>query len=302
MLSDGPCSPARRVDLPLLRLAGRGEIPHQIGYKEQTMPEGDTIYRAAATLRRALLGKTVTRFETSVDSVAAVDAQTPVAGRTVDTVEARGKHLLITFGDLVLHTHMRMTGSWHIYRPGEPWQKPAHQAHVTIYTDEFVAPCFTAPVVELLTARQAARHPDLTALGPDAITEEFDASEARARMRQRPEVEIGVALLNQRVMAGVGNVYKSEVLFLKRVSPFHKVGELSDETLDALIAESHRLLRLNTTGGRRRTRFGLSERDRLWVYGRSGEPCRQCGTRIQMRRQGLDARSTYYCPVCQSTG
>jgi endonuclease-8 len=170
---------------------------------------------------------------------------------------------------------------------------------VTIFTEDFVAPCFNAPIVELLTANEAARHKGLAELGPDAITPEFNKEEALARTRRRPEIPIGVALMNQRIMSGVGNVYKSEVLFLKRVSPFILVGDLADDVLEGLIEESHRLLRLNTTGGSRRTMFGLNERERLWVYGRSGQLCRVCGTKILMRRQGLDGRSTYYCPQCQ---
>ena len=285
------------------------------------MPEGDTLYRAATTLRKALLNRIVTRFDASVPQVEQMAAALPVVGRVVSAVESRGKHLLITFAvtdapagsatgevaeptdsppALVLHTHLRMTGSWHVYRPGEAWQKPTRYAKVVIYTDVFVAPCFSAPVVELLTASQARRHSNLVELGPDAITEEFDSGEALRRMRRLPEVEIGVALMNQRVLSGVGNVYKSEVLFLQRLSPFARVGELPDETLAALIAESHRLLRLNRERGARRTMFGLNERDRLWVYGRSGEPCRICTTLIRMRRQGLDGRSTYYCPACQA--
>jgi endonuclease-8 len=284
------------------------------------MPEGDTLFRAATTLRKALLGRIVTRFESEVPGVAVVDDRTPVAGRRVSAVEARGKHLLITFSvepseneptpdtsapnasDLILHTHLRMTGSWHVYRPGERWQKPERYAKVVIYTDAFVAPCFSAPVVELLTEWQTQRHTDLQELGPDAMTDEFDAEEAKQRLLRRPEVEIGVALMNQRLMAGVGNVYKSEVLFMLRVSPFAKVGELGESMIEQLVAESHRLLRLNQDRGSRRTVFGLSERDRLWAYGRSGEPCRVCGATIHMRRQGLDARSTYYCPHCQGTG
>ncbi len=295
------------------------------------MPEGDTLYRTAVTLRKALLGREVTRFETSVETVAVVDRNTPVAGRTISGVEARGKHLLITLapsegaahppveqssipipsvgmpdlhqpGDpvLVLHTHLRMTGSWHIYRPGERWQKPERYAKVVLYTEAFVAPCFSAPVVELLTERQASRHPDLVELGPDAMTDEFDSEEAFARLRRHPDVPIGVALMNQRLMSGVGNVYKSEVLFTQRVSPFALVRDLGDATLRALIAESNRLLRLNRGRTVRRTVFGLSEHDRLWAYGRSGQPCRVCGDTIRMRRQGTDARSTYFCPRCQS--
>jgi endonuclease VIII len=274
------------------------------------MPEGDTIYLTAATLRKALLDREITRFESAVPEVARIDARTPVAGRRVSAVEPRAKHLLIAFAPpegapeplpkLVLHTHMRMIGSWHIYRPGERWQKPARMAKVVLHTEEFVAPCFNAPVVELLTERQAERHPDLVTLGPDAITPEFDPQEARARMRRHPDDEIGVALLNQRLLSGVGNIYKSETLFTQRLSPFLKVVVLPDETLERLIAEAHRLLRANREEGNRRTVFGLSQRDRLWVYGRSGEPCRVCGETIRMRRQGADARSTYYCPRCQS--
>lgn len=271
-------------------------------------------------LRKALAGKEVAGFETSLDEVRYANARRPVAGRLVHAVEARGKHLLIVFrsrepspptktperlqmelleGDMVLHTHLRMTGSWHIYRPGEAWQKPARYAKAVITTGDFVAPCFSAPVVELLSARETARHQGIVTLGPDAITPEFDPVLARTNLRRRAELEIGVALMNQRVMAGVGNVFKSEIMFIRRVSPFTRVGDLSDTELDGLIEEAHRLLRLNTERGIRKTMFHLDERQRLWAYGRSGEPCRVCGMRILMRRQGLDGRSTYYCPQCQ---
>jgi endonuclease-8 len=268
------------------------------------MPEGDTLFRAAATLRKALLGKRLTGFETDVETVRNRIEGLALVGREITLVEARGKHLLIRLGaedegSLTLRTHLRMKGSWHIYRPGETWRKPVHYARVVLRTDDFVAVCFSAPEVELLTERQVARHPDLSRLGPDAITDEFNAEEAFARLRRRPELPIGVGLLNQRALSGVGNVYKSEVMFLKRVSPFLLIRELSDEVLMGLVQESHRLLQLNQTGGRRRTHFSLSEHARLWVYGRSGEPCRVCETRVKMRRQGLDGRSTYYCPRCQ---
>jgi endonuclease-8 len=275
------------------------------------MPEGDTLFRAATVLRKALLGQVVTGFETSVDTARAVASDHPVEGRTITGVEARGKHLLITLAlptpntqhptpTLVLHTHLRMTGSWHLYRPGEPWRKPERYAKVVLRTTDWVAPCFSAPVVGLLTERRAARHAQLQALGPDAMTEEFDREDALARLRRHPDVEIGVALMNQRLMAGVGNVYKSEVLFVRRVCPFSRVGELADEALEELVDEAHRLMRLNEARGARRTMFGLRESERLWVYGRSGEPCRVCGETVRMRRQGMDARSTYYCPQCQA--
>lgn len=284
------------------------------------MPEGDTLYRIAGTLQKALCGRIVTRFDTALDEIARIDGRTPVAGRMVSGVDALGKHLLIvlrrvdgpgdaiacpeSFGlelralDLVLHTHLRMTGSWHVYRPGEAWQKPAHNAKVVLRTDEFVAPCFSAPVVELLTARESTRHPQLSTRGPDAMTDDFDAARAREGLKLRADLPIGVAIMDQRAMAGVGNVYKSEVLFLRRISPFTPVRDLSDSDLDGLIAESHKLLVLNRTSTMRQTNFSLS-RERLWVYGRSGSPCLVCGTIVKMRRQGAEGRSTYFCPYCQ---
>jgi endonuclease-8 len=277
------------------------------------MPEGDTLYRTATTLRKALVGQVVTEFETTVTAVAVVAEEHPVAGRRVSAVDPRGKHLLITLIPpeqepsppagppvLVLHTHLRMTGSWHLYRPAERWQKPPSYARVVLHTASFVAPCFSAPVVELLTQNQAERHADLRGLGPDAITEEFDLEAALARLQQHGDTPIGVALLNQRVFAGVGNVYKSEVLFLGRVSPFTPVAEVPVEKLRSLLADSHRLLRLNRARGVRRTHNSLRDDARLWAYGRTGEPCRVCGHPIRMRRQGMDARSTYFCEVCQA--
>jgi endonuclease-8 len=284
------------------------------------MPEGDTLYRTAVTLRKALAGRTVTAFTSTVDTVAAMDSAQPLAGRVVAAVESCGKHLLIVFrkaqsqtpikvpdrlplslmpADLVLHTHLRMTGSWHIYRPGEAWRKPAGYAKAVIATDAFVAPCFSAPLVELLTARETARRQGLITLGPDAIAEDFDATEARNLLRRRGDLPIGVAIMDQQAMAGVGNVFKSEVLFIRRLSPFAPVRTLADQTLAELIAEARKLLLINRTIGNRRTVFRLDERQRLWVYGRSGEPCRVCGAVILMERQGYDGRSTYYCPECQ---
>lgn len=282
------------------------------------MPEGDTLFRTATVLRKALLDQPVIGFESRVTAVAAFHARTPVTGRCVTAVDARGKHLLITFSypargcdmeiggagatSLVLHTHLRMTGSWHLYRPADRWLKPEGRAVVVIRTANFVAPCFSAPVVELMTERQSQRHPDLVELGPDAITSDFDGAEACARMRARPQLEVGVALMNQRVLAGVGNVYKSEILFIRRMSPFRRIADLADDELEPLITEAHRLLRLNTDRGARRTRFALDESGRLWVYGRSGDACRICAMPIRMRRQGVDARSTYFCSRCQNVG
>lgn len=289
------------------------------------MPEGDTLFRAAATLRKALLGESVTQFDSTVPLVSIIAQQRVISGRKIAAVEARGKHLLVVFrlldpadpvleekivvppaldlellrGDMVLHTHLRMTGSWHIYRPGETWKKPTRLAKAVIHSTSYVVPCFNAPVVELLTAREAARHPQLATLGPDAMTDGFDRDAAFQRLRSRPEIPVGVGLMNQRNIAGVGNVYKSEVLFIMRTSPFVNIGSLSDDQLYGIVDESHKLLQLNETRGIRQTRFTLNSRVRLWAYGRGGQPCLVCGTAIQMRRQGLDGRSTYYCSHCQ---
>jgi len=271
------------------------------------MPEGDTIYHAATVLRRVLLGKRLTGFDTTVPQVAAVTATRPLVGRVVQDVVSRGKHLLVVFrdaeagptDDLTLHTHMRMTGSWHVYRAGVPWKKPERLAKVVLRVPGLEAPCFSAPVVELLTASEIARHPALTRLGPDAIAEAFDEREVRARLNARPDLTVGEGLLLQQAMAGVGNVFKSEILFLERVNPFSRIGDLPDETLDRLIAQSRRLLLLNRGPGSRRTRATLDPAGRIWVYRRSGRGCYRCGTAIQMRRQGFNARSTYFCPNCQ---
>lgn len=273
------------------------------------MPEGDTIYRTATVLRRTLEGKRLTGFETHVPQVAARAARHQMAGRIVQGVAARGKHLLITFrdpaacpiADLILHTHLGMTGSWHVYRSGVPWKKPARFAKVVLRVEGIDAPCFSAPVVELLTPREVESHPGLAGLGPDAIVDEFDGREVRVRLKARPDLAIGEALLLQSAMAGVGNVFKSEILFLERVNPFARIGDLSDESLDRVIAQARRLLLLNRRPKSRQTRATLDPQGRIWAYRRSGRPCYRCGAAIQMRRQGERARSTYFCPRCQGT-
>ena len=267
------------------------------------MPEGDTIWRAAAALRAALAGRVITAFRTTSPDISPA-AERAVLGRSVTKVEARGKHLLMTFArgddELVLHTHMRMNGEWHIYRAGERWRRSASRARAIIETDSFVAPCFDAPVIELLRAQDVAHHPALVALGPDAMTDAFDVEESLSRLRAAPERELAVALLDQRTVAGLGNVLKSEALFTARVSPFARVADLDDEALRALLLEGHRLLRTNRTVSGRRTRFVLDGRQRLWVYGRAGEPCHVCAAPIGSAAQGEDARRTYWCPVCQA--
>jgi endonuclease-8 len=275
------------------------------------MPEGDTIFRAARTLHRALEGQTVVRFETVLPQLARVDADAPLVGRTVERVEARGKHILMYFsGDLILRTHMRMNGRWHIYRPGERWRVPQRDMRLVIGTTEYEAVAFRVPVAEFRTAAGLARDPVIQALGPDLLDPAADIDDAVRRLRDLKQLPIGDALLNQRGVAGIGNVFKSEALFEARVSPFAPVASLSDDTLrelvltarQQLVRNTHDALRSGPTpriGMRRTTRFAHPAA-RLWVYGRAGAPCWRCQTPIAAAKNGDDARLTYYCPECQA--
>jgi endonuclease-8 len=179
-----------------------------------------------------------------------------------------------------------------------------------IATDDFEAIGFNVPIAELISEADLARHDQLTKLGPDLLSATFDAAEALERMRSQPHAAAADALLDQRVMAGVGNVYKSEVLFECRISPFVPVRALDDAQLEALITTARRFLSINATGARapmttytgyRRTTGRDAPSERLWVYGRARLPCRRCGTPIAVRKHGLDARLTYWCPKCQSS-
>ena len=273
------------------------------------MPEGDTIFRAARTLHRALAGKPVVRFESVFPHLTRVHEDTPLTGRTIDDVRAAGKHLLMRFsGDLLLRTHMRMNGSWHIYRPGERWQRPRRSMRIIVGTADFEAVGFDIPVAEMLREKDLRRHEELRQLGPDLLGETFDAGEAARRIRDRGGREIADVLLNQRVLAGIGNVYKSEVLFACGVSPFAPVSSLTDEQVACLLSTARRFLRANVTDslaamttytGFRRTTRRADPKERLWVYGRAGDPCRKCGAPIRLRAQGRDARLTYWCDRCQ---
>ncbi len=189
------------------------------------MPEGDTILRAARALGRSLEGKPVTSFSSPLPALTDAD----LAGRRVDAVEARGKNLLIRFDDgRALVTHMRMTGSWHLYEPGQPWKKPARLARAVLATADAVAVCFNAPVVELLSPRQLVRSERLRRLGPDVLGPAFDASEAVRRLAALPDTPLGEALLAQSALAGIGNIYKSETLFACRADPFAPVAAFTD--------------------------------------------------------------------------
>lgn len=259
------------------------------------MPEGDTIYRAATRLRPILEQQPIERAQSSL---AGIDASSLV-GHITERVEARGKHLLFHLDDgRVLHSHMGMTGSWHIYRPGEAWLKPAHRASIELACPRHVVVCFTPKTLELLSPAGLRRHPYLHKLGPDLLGGPWRDEEVIRRFRTHDRTSIGEAIMNQTIVCGVGNVYKSEVLFLLRHHPLTPVGSLRDEQILEIVTTSRDLMQQNLSGYPRTTRHSLDGR-RKWLYGRSGEPCFKCGTAVEMIRQGDLGRSTYFCPQCQ---
>jgi len=273
------------------------------------MPEGDTIFRAARTLHRALAGNEVTAFESMLPALNRIHQDAPLTGRTIERVSAVGKHLFIHFsGNLVLRTHMRMNGSWHIYRSGERWQRPRRDMRIVLRTADFEAVGFAIPVAEFITGTRLSRHREIRSLGPDVLSDTFDVAIVVENLRSRSSSQIADALINQRVLAGLGNVYKSEVLFLSSVNPFLQVEALSDSQLTSIVETGRRVLKMNvseglqmmtTFGGLRRTTHRSAPTERLWVYGRARLPCRRCGTPIRVRKQGVDARLTYWCSTCQ---
>jgi endonuclease-8 len=278
------------------------------------MPEGDTIYRSARALQKAIGGKVVTGFDTGLAKLASVNDNAPIAGRTVERVTSHGKWLLIYFsGDLILVTHMLMSGTWHLYRTGEKWWMGRDRMRAVIHTADWQAVAFNVPVAEFYTARTLERNSQIPKLGPDILSSNFTVETGAERLRQHglanPDAEIGVVLLNQRVLAGLGNVYKSEVPFVAGVNPFRAMKTITPKELDVMAELSQKYMQANvldgsgdgiiTYSGNRRTTNSSNREERLWVYGRQGQECRRCGAKIMMRKQGEQARSTYWCPECQ---
>jgi endonuclease-8 len=254
------------------------------------MPEGDTIFRAARALNEALAGRTVTRFESVFPRIARDDHHFTIRGRTIERVDALGKHLLMWFsGDLVLRTHLRMDGVWHIYRRGARWRRPHSAMRIVIATPEYEAVAFNVPVAELIRGSALERSPAIRNLGPDILAEEFDATDAVRRITTTPEIDIAEALLNQEAVAGIGNIFKCEALYASGLDPFTRVADLSREDIARLVEKARRLMRASVAG--RRMAFS--------VYGRGGRPCRRCGATIARRKEGDEARVTYWCPRCQ---
>lgn len=255
------------------------------------MPEGDTLLRTARTLSRVLAGKRVIAFSSSKLPHARL------VGRIVDSVDAKGKHLLVRFDDgRVLHSHMRMSGEWHVYRSGERWQRGVHRARCVIEVEGFVAVAFDVPTIRLLERSETPSDPTLSQLGPDVLAPSFDVDEATRRLRALGDREIGDAIVDQRAVSGIGNIYKSESLFAARIHPRTRVCDLDDALLHALLSHTRRIMRASLPS---MTKSATRVKERPSVYGRAGLPCRRCGARIERIRQSDLARSTYFCPGCQ---
>jgi endonuclease-8 len=275
------------------------------------MPEGDTLFRTARTLGRALIGKPIVGFRSTYPLLTRFHDDTPLTGQTVERVESRGKWLLIHFsGGGTLATHLLMNGSWHIYRHGERWQQPRFNMRIVIENSDYIAVGFKVPVARMHTAQSLARDTKIPRAEIDVLSANFDADAAALRVLAHKHEEIADVLLHQEVLAGVGNVFKSEVCFVAGVNPFCRVAALSPGHAASLIAVSQKLVAANvledsgdtivTYGGRmRRTTHESDPGARLYVYGRKGEPCRKCGETVCMRVQGPDARVTFWCPRCQ---
>jgi len=260
------------------------------------MPEGDTVWLAGRRLHDALAGHVLLRSDFRVPALATVDLR----GRHILEVLPRGKHLFTRIeGALTLHTHFRMDGSWHLYRPGDRWRGgPTWQVRVVLATADWQAVGYRLPVVELIAT--AEEDTVVGHLGPDLLGADWDPGHAVRRLSADPGREIGPALLDQRNLAGIGNLYKSEVLFLHGTSPWTPVSEVAE--LPALLERAHRLMMANR-GRSEQVTTGDSRPGRsLWVYERTGRPCWRCGSRIRSADQGAaDAqpRRSYWCPACQ---
>ena len=263
------------------------------------MPEGDTILKAARILDRALAGAIVTKFEPrTAPSMRSLQA----GAVSITKVEAAGKNLLMCFSDgFVLRTHLRMNGAWHLYRHGERWRVPGHAVRLVIETVEWVAIAVNVPVAEWVRERDLVHHAPVANLGPDVLNDPFDVDEVIRRARLQPDLAISEILLDQTVLAGVGNVFKSEVMFAARISPHTAVAELSDDQLRLILAITVKQMRANVSeySVGRATTGRMNPAEKLWVYRRADLGCRVCGAAIEIRRTGPNARSTYWCPVCQ---
>ena len=258
------------------------------------MPEGDTVYRSARSLDAALHGATLTRCDIRVPAFATVD----LTGQVVHEVVSRGKHLVAHVGETTIHSHLKMEGTWHLYRHGTAWQRPAFQARIVLETADWVAVGFELGTLELFPTADDEQH--LGYLGPDLLGPNWDAADAVARLGAEVERPVAVALADQRNLAGLGNVYVNELCFLRGLLPSRPMSEVDAA---GLVTLGHRLIMANRDRAERTTTGNLRRGMRTFVYGRERQPCRRCGTRIQsgeLGRSELEKRVTYWCPRCQT--
>ena len=263
------------------------------------MPEGDTVWLAARRMNDALAGRVLTRSDFRVPQLATTD----LTGRSVVEVVSRGKHMLTRVdGGVTLHTHFEMDGSWHLYRPGSRWTGgPAHQVRVVLENAEWQAVGYRLPVVELLPTGDEATV--VGHLGPDVLGRDWDPVEVLRRLLADPGREIGPALLDQRNLAGIGNLYKTEALFLSGLTPWTAVRDVPD--LAAVVDRARRLMRANRDHWQQTTTGSTRRGEDHWVFERAGRPCRRCGTPIRSAHQSepgreVQARICYWCPACQA--
>ena len=260
------------------------------------MPEGDSLYRFAALLRPVLEGRVIQAAR--AHGPGAVPRVQQVIGATCTGVRSQGKNLIISFDNgLALRGHLRMYDTWEVYAPGQPWRRPEREARLVLEVPGAVVVNFSAPVIELIEERALALHEPVSGLGPDLLDDAFDAAEALRRLRDpsRATLTIGDAIMDQRAMAGVGNIWKHETLFRCGLNPWARVEELSDEALLGVVEKARELLRASVgkpgpAGARRPS---------MYVYMRAGQPCRRCNTRLRSAPQGNDIRHTAWCPKCQ---
>ncbi len=259
------------------------------------MPEGDGVHRAASALRTALAGKPMSRFD-----AACLEGPTPRAGRVVERVENRGKHIEIVWDDnMVLHTNLRLSGSWHVYRHGEPWRKPYQQMRVAIEVADWVAVCFNAPVTETYRIPDKRRHPGMGRLGPDLCQSKTDPSTVVNLLLSHEDgaARLGEVLLDQRVVRGLGNVYRCEALWATELSPFARIDALTEHDAIRVVNAAAAMLRANMQQAERAA--SVAEKGGLAVYGRNGQRCRRCGETIDCRPLGQHGRMLYWCRGCQ---
>jgi endonuclease-8 len=256
------------------------------------MPEGDTIRSAADRIAAALIDKDIESIQTPHPRFGKDRWPDRLSGRRVRAVDAHGKHLLMRFeGGLTIHSHLRMGGAWGIYPRGKRWHRGAHRAWLVIKTAEHDVVQFDGPVLELMTDGRSRFDRRLAMLGPDVLAPEFDEAAFLRRLREDDQTRaLGDALLDQRIVAGIGNIWKAEGCWAAQIDPWRKLANVSDEEALAVIH--------STRPGMQRSALEGFPKD-VKIYKRHGTPCPRCDTKIRARGQGDDNRTTYWCPGCQ---